>query len=157
MDEQALALRARDFSTTFRPASSSTSATATRRSSRAKRSADSRPMPLPAPVDDRAPAFARARIVDLTSNESAGMLLQLVTACVELALLRPQEVDVVRRRTPRRTLRMRRGSPREARDRVAQVSGTRGSSFGRVDVAANGGGGSILSAIPARPAASVAA
>src|SRR6266508_5267633 len=78
-------------STVSRPPASATSATTTLAPSLAKRSAASRPMPLPAPVIS---ATLSLRRIVLASLEEA-RLLPVRHGLVELPLLRAKEMDVV--------------------------------------------------------------
>src|SRR6266542_2044467 len=116
-------------STVSRPPASATSATTTLAPSRAKRSAASRPMPLPAPVIS---ATLSLRRIVLASLEEA-RLLPVRHGLVELPLLRAKEMDVVVHELLAEYL-TRKGARREPVGRVPQALRNPGERLGRVGV-----------------------
>src|SRR6266508_5275954 len=116
-------------STVSRPPASATSATTTLAPSRAKRSAASRPMPLPAPVIS---ATLSLRRIVLASLEEA-RLLPVRHGLVELPLLRAKEMHVVVHELLAECP-TRKGTRREPVRRVSQALRNPGERFGRVGV-----------------------
>src|SRR5438552_16454469 len=120
-------------SATPRPAASLTSATTTRAPSRANRSADSRPMPPPAPVM----TATLSSSLPISASLEEARPFPARDHLVELALLGPQEMEVMRddllaERLPRHPARL------EERDRLAQAPRDPRQLARRVDVPLEG-------------------